>query len=63
LKSGSKKSVLARVTNKRKGNVVGRVEGDPFMDIAYERNKGAMTANAEKKLTNFVQRRINKLSN
>lgn len=63
LKSGRKKSVLARVTNKRKGNVVGRVEGDPFMDIAYERNKGTMTANAEKKLTNFVQRRINKLSN
>jgi len=63
LKSGRKKSVLARVTNKRKGNVVGRVEGIPFMDIAYERNKGQMTADAEKRLTNFIQRRINKLSN
>lgn len=63
LKSGKQKSVLARVTNKRKGNTVGRVEGIPFMDIAYERNKGTMTADAEKRLTNFVQRRINKLSN
>lgn len=63
LKSGRKKSVLARITKKRKGLAVGRVEGIPFMDIAYERTKGTMTADAEKKLTNFVQRRINKLSN
>jgi hypothetical protein len=63
LKSGRKKSVLARVTNKRKGSVVGRVEGNPFFDIAYEQTKSASTADAQDKLTKFIQRRINKLSN
>jgi hypothetical protein len=63
LKSGRKKSVLARVTNKRKGNAVGRVEGIPFMDIAYEQTKSGATADAQDKLAKFIQRRINKLSN
>lgn len=62
LKSGRKKSVLARVTQKRKGNAVGRVQGIPFMDIAFAQTKGAATADAQDKLTKFVQRRINKLS-
>jgi len=63
LKSGRKKSVLARVTNKRKGNAVGYVAPIPFMDIAYEQTKSATTAEAEKQMTRFIQRRINKLSN
>lgn len=63
LKSGRKKSVLARITNKRKGNAVGYVAGIPFMDIAYEQTKSATTANAQKQMTRFIQRRINKLSN
>lgn len=62
LKSGRKKSVLARITNKRKGSAVGRVEGIPFMDIAYEQTKSATTADAQSKLTKFIQRRIDKLS-
>jgi len=63
LKSGRKKSVLARITNKRKGNAVGRVQGIPFMDIAYEQTKNAVTADAQDKMAKFIQRRINKLSN
>jgi hypothetical protein len=63
LRSGRKKSVLARVTKKRKGNVVGRVEGVPFMDMAYERTKNNVTADAQDKMVRFIQRRINKLSN
>jgi hypothetical protein len=63
LKSGRKKSVLARITNKRKGSVVGRVEGNPFFDIAYAQTKSATTTDAQDKLTKFIQRRINKLSN
>jgi len=63
LKSGRKKSVLARVTNKRKGNAVGYVNPIPFMDMAYEQTKSATTADAQKQMTRFIQRRINKLSN
>lgn len=63
LKSGRKKSVLARVTKKRKGSVVGRVEGIPYMDIAYAQTKNSATADAQDKMTKFIQRRINKLSN
>lgn len=63
LKSGRKKSVLARVTNKRTGNAVGFVDGIPFQDIGYEKTKGTVTAEAEKQFSKFIQRRINKLSN
>lgn len=62
LRSGRKKSVLARITRKRKGSVVGKVEGVPFFDIAYEQTKSAVTADAQDKLTKFIQRRIDKLS-
>lgn len=62
LRSGRKKSVLSRVTKKRKGSVVGRVEGIPFLDIAYEQTKSNTTADAQNKLTAFIQRRIDKLS-
>ena len=63
LRNGRKKSVLARVTNKRKGNTVGRVRAIPFMDIAYEQTKNTVTADAQDKMAKFIQRRINKLSN
>lgn len=63
LKSGRKKSVLARVTNKRKGNAVGFVEGIPFQTMGYDKTKGMVTADAEKQFGKFIQRRINKLSN
>lgn len=62
LKSGRKKSVLARVTNKRKGNSVGFVDGIPFQTLGYDKTKGTVTAEAEKQFSKFIQRRINKLS-
>ncbi|MFH6966478.1 hypothetical protein [Flavobacterium sp. FlaQc-28] len=62
LKNGRKKSVLARVTKKRKGSAVGRVEGVPYLDIAYAETKSSTTADAQTKLTKFIQRRIDKLS-
>jgi hypothetical protein len=62
LKSGRKKSVLARVTNKRKGNAVGFVDGIPFQTMGYDKTKGTVTAEAEKQFAKFIQRRINKLS-
>lgn len=60
--SKSKKSSLARITNKRKGNVQSRVEGNPFLNDAYESTKTTVTADAEKKMAAFIQRRIAKLS-
>ncbi|MCG9792485.1 HK97 gp10 family phage protein [Flavobacterium algicola] len=62
LKSGRKKSVLARVTNKRTGNKVNRVEGVNFQEKGYEQTKGNVTADAEQQFAKFIQRRINKLS-
>lgn len=63
LKSGRKKSVLARVTNKRKGNVVNNVPANPFLDKAFEMTKTSATTDSEKRVAKFIQRRINKLSN
>lgn len=62
LKSGRKKSVLARVTNKRTGNAVGFVDGIPFQTMGYDKTKGMVTAEAEMQFGKFIQRRINKLS-
>lgn len=39
-----------------------RTEANPFMDKAYAQAKGVVTADAEKKVAKFIQRRINKLS-
>lgn len=61
-RNGKAKSSLARITNKRKGNVQRRVEGNPFLNDAYESTKGTVTADAEKQMAAFIQRRINKLS-
>lgn len=56
------KSSLRRVTNKRKGRVQSRVDGNPFLTDAYESTKNNVTADAEKKMAAFIQRRIAKLS-
>jgi hypothetical protein len=62
LKSGKKKSVLSRITHKKKGKISGRTVGQPFMEQAYASTKTGATADAEKKMAAFIQRRINKLN-
>lgn len=39
-----------------------RTEGNPYMDKAYAATQGKVTADAEKRMVRFIQRRINKLS-
>jgi len=39
-----------------------RTAGNPFLSNAYNATKGPITADAEKRMANFMQRRINKLS-
>jgi hypothetical protein len=39
-----------------------RTNGNPYMTKAYEATNGQVTADAEKKITAFIQRRINILS-
>ncbi|WP_295093775.1 hypothetical protein [uncultured Flavobacterium sp.] len=39
-----------------------RTAGNPYMAKAYEATNGQVTADAEKKITAFIQRRIDKLS-
>lgn len=56
------KSALRRITNKRKGTVQSRVSGNPFLTDAYESTKSTVTADAEKQMAAFIQRRIKKLS-
>lgn len=51
--------------HKKGANAAGvrsRTVGDPFLANAYNATKGTVTADAEKKMANFIQRRINKLS-
>jgi hypothetical protein len=40
----------------------GRSAGDPFLKKAYDSTKGIATADAERKMSKFIQRRIDKLS-
>jgi len=40
-----------------------RTKANPFLDNAYKQTQGRVTAEAEKRVTKFIQRRINKLSN
>lgn len=42
---------------------VGKTKANPFMAKAYESTNGPVTADAERKMVVFIQRRINKLSN
>ncbi|WP_268846455.1 hypothetical protein [Flavobacterium aestivum] len=42
---------------------VGKTKANPFMAKAYASTNGPVTADAERKMQVFIQRRINKLSN
>ena len=44
------------------GGVKRRTAGNPFLTNAYDSTKSVATADAEKKMAAFIQRRINKLS-
>jgi hypothetical protein len=62
-KKGRKRRVNERVTRKRTGLSKGFVPGQNFMRKAASATMNSANADAEKKLTKFIQRRINKLSN
>lgn len=62
LKSGRRKSVLARITKKRIGNITGRTRADLFMSRSYDQTKGQVTADAEKKFAAYIQKQIDRLS-
>lgn len=53
---------LKRAQLRNSKGVTGRTEADPFLTNAYQRTEGKVTADAEKKFTAFVQRRLKKLS-
>lgn len=58
------RNTLARVRGRRLGSnkKQGRVEGQPFLTEAYAQTNGTVTADAEKRMVAFIQRRISKLS-
>lgn len=41
---------------------IARTDGNPFLRKAYEQTKSSVTADAEKRFSKFLQRRIDKLS-
>ena len=43
-------------------SAIGRLVGNPFLTKAYESTKSGVTADAERKMAIFIQRRIDKLS-
>ncbi|WP_281225368.1 hypothetical protein [Flavobacterium aquiphilum] len=59
---GRSKSVLSRVTHKRVGVISSRVDGVNFMKEGFNVTNAQVTADAEKRITAFIQRRIDKLS-
>jgi HK97 gp10 family phage protein len=58
------RNTLERVRGRKIGlnNKQGRVEGQPFLTQAYNQTNGSVTADAEKRMVAFIQRRISKLS-
>jgi HK97 gp10 family phage protein len=44
------------------GAAIARTKGNPFLRKAYQQTQGQVTADAEKRMAAFLQRRINKLS-
>lgn len=60
--AGKSWSTLSRKTHKRPGNVQGIVVGKNFMGEAFAITNGQVTSDAEKRVTTFIQRRIDKLS-
>ena len=51
-----------RVRGANAGAAVRRTQGNPFLTKAYAQTNGTVTADAEKQMIAFIQRRINKLS-
>lgn len=44
------------------GSAVRRTKANPFMERAFTQTQGQMSANAERQMARFIQRRINRLS-
>lgn len=59
---GKGKSVLARKSRKNTGVISKKVAGKFFLKSAEESTKTGVTADAEKRMALFIQRRIDKLS-
>lgn len=51
-----------RVRGANASAAVRTTQGNPFLTKAYAQTNGTVTADAEKQMTAFIQRRINKLS-
>jgi HK97 gp10 family phage protein len=51
-----------RVRGANSGAAVRRTTGNPFLTRAYQQTNGTATAEADKQMVNFIQRRIKKLS-
>lgn len=51
-----------RVRGANSAAAVSRTEGNPFLTKAYEQTNGMVTADAEKQMIAFIQRRIQKLT-
>jgi HK97 gp10 family phage protein len=51
-----------RVRGANAGAAVRRTQANPFLSKAYSQTNGTVTADAEKQMIAFIQRRINKLS-
>jgi len=62
-KSFKRSSHKAGSTKRYKHKAINYVVPDPFMEKAYKQKQGRVTAEAEKRVAKFIQRRINKLSN
>lgn len=51
-----------RVRGANSAGAIRRTQGNPFLTKAYERTNGQVTADAEKQMVAFIQRRIKRLS-
>lgn len=51
-----------RTKGANEGAAVSRTKGNPFLRKAYNQTQGKVTADAEKRMAAFIQRRINKLA-
>ena len=62
-KNGRKRRVNERITRKRKGVARSFVDANPFMARTYQQTQGQALQESQQRITAFIQRRINKLSN
>lgn len=51
-----------RIRGANNGSAIRRTEGNPFLTKAYQQTNGTVTADAEKQMAAFIQRRIQRLS-